>query len=323
MIDNMQEMVYSMEKMQASFRTKIKVLLLSAWYPLTMSRYFERAFRRREDVDLLTCGHYSGQFIPWQGGMNLPMKYAIPPDISVSVPPNAPVPYDLVKHQLPKGWIPDIVINVDAGQHWTTKPSDGLVVHVATDPHCLPYDFQRTISDKFFNMQLFYSQGKDIYLPYAFDAQMCYPDNTPKTADAVLIGMPYDNRVKWINELRSRGVTVLFENGPIFDEYRNLNNHARIGLNWSSLNDLNCRVFELMAMKLCPVINRVPDLKEFFVEGRDYIGFDNLQEAVDGVAQVMNNPDRINEIAGHAYETVQPHTYDQRVKQILVECGFE
>ena len=59
---------------------KIRILLLSLHYPLTMSKYFEMAFRRRDDVELLTTGPYSGNWIPWKGGMTLPMKYAIPPD---------------------------------------------------------------------------------------------------------------------------------------------------------------------------------------------------------------------------------------------------
>lgn len=311
---------------------KIKILCLSLWYPLTMSRYFEKALQHRDDVDLKTCGVYTGQWIPWLGGMNLPQKYAIAPDIPLPFAPSVgSINYEIVKAQL-GDWIPNIVLTIDAGIHWKYKPTDGLVVHVATDPHALNYDYQRTISDKFFNMQKVYSKNGDIYLPYAYSKYDFYPEQMtdetgieqPKDVDAVLIGMPYEQRVQWVNELRKRGVSVIFENGPVFDEARALYNRGRIGLNWSSLLDLNCRVFELMAMKLCPVINRVPDLGEFFQKEYDYIEFDgnNLNSAVEAVMTAKEHPDWAEAVAQHAYKAVQPHTYDARVEQILKECGL-
>lgn len=316
--------------------SKIKVLLLQIYYPLSMGRYFDRALRRRDDVDLITCGPYTGSWIPWLGGMNVAEKYALPPDIPLPLPPNVgQVNYELVKANLPANWIPDIVLTVDAGIHWRYKPNEGYVAHVATDPHALNYDYQRTISDKFFNMQLCYSKPDDIYLPYAYDPTVHYPmDNTyryrnymsdptiiEKDTDAVLIGMPYEQRVQWVNALRSRGVSVIFENGPIFDEYRIQNNRARIGLNWSSLNDLNARAFEIPAMKLYPVINNVPDWWKHESLHHHHI-FNNLGEAVDAVLWARDNPEKARENAEVAYELVQGETYDARVSQILKECKF-
>lgn len=302
---------------------KIKVLLLSIHYPLTMSKYFERALRRRDDIDLLTTGPYTSTWIPWMGGMNLPAKYAIPPDLPLPFSPSiGEVNYELVQAQLPKDWHPDIVLTVDAGIHWKYKPNEGLVAHIGTDPHVLNYDYQRSISDKFFNMQKFYSQPNDLYLPYAYDPKVHYPDDSvSKDTDAVLIGMPYENRVQWVNALRAKGVSVLFENGPIFDEYRELNNRARIGLNWSSMNDLNARAFELAAMKLCPVMNSVPDLFNFeFAEHTR--AFINLNGAIEEAMWAVENKDLALMNAENSYKVVQPHTYDNRIKQLLKECGF-
>jgi hypothetical protein len=311
---------------------KIKVLMLHIAYPLSMSRYFQRAFMRRDDVDFRDCGPYTGSWIPWMGGMTLSNKYAVPPTYVLPFPPNVgQVSYDLVKAQM-GDWKPDIVLTVDAGVHWSQKPNDGIVVHVATDSHCLDYDYQRKISDKFFNMHGAYSITGDLPLPYAFDPSICYPEDVPNLddmKDAVLIGMPYDQRVMWVNELRKNGVSVIFENGPVFDEYRELNNHARIGLNWSSLNDLNCRVFELMAMQLCPVINRVSDLGQHFVEGTHYLGFSSLEEGVEKVLWAKNNPEDARRIAINAHDEVckldgkyPQHSYDNRVDKILKECGY-
>lgn len=303
--------------------SKIKVLLLSIHYPLAMKSYFERAFRRRDDIDLITTGPYTANWIPWMGGMTLPNKYAVPPTIPLPFHPSiGEVNYDFVKAQLPQGWIPDIVLTVDAGIHWKYKPSDGLVVHIATDPHALNYDYQRTISDKFFNMQNIYSKPGDIYLPYAYDPTIHYPEQMSKDTDAVLVGMPYEQRVHWVDELRRLGISVMFTNGPIFDEYRDIANHARIGLNWSSLEDLNARAFEIPAMNLCPVMNRVPDMERFFNEGRQYFGFSDMHEAVERVVWAKEHPDMAKITADDAYERVKPHTYDSRVAFLLQECGF-
>jgi len=305
---------------------KIKVVLLAIWYPLAMASYFRRALERRADVDLVTTGPFTGTWIPWMGGMNLNQKYVHSPTYPLPFRPDVGrVPYEMVKVQLPDGYVPDLVLTVDAGISWMVKPYNGIVAHVATDPHVLDYSHARLISDKFFNMQKYYMKDKDIYLPYAFDPTVHYQDNTvSKDTDAVLVGMPYAARVQWVDALRNRGLTVIFENGPVFDEYRQLNNRASIGLNWASSADLNARVFELMGMGLCPVINRVPDLKEFFVEDVHYLGFSDLNEAIEKVIAAKNNPEGMKVVAKNAYECVwkNDYTYDARINQIFMECGL-
>jgi hypothetical protein len=62
----------------------IKVCLVSINYPMSMARYFERALERRDDIELITCGPYTGTRIPWNGGMDVLPKYAKPPIIPLS-----------------------------------------------------------------------------------------------------------------------------------------------------------------------------------------------------------------------------------------------
>lgn len=313
--------------------TKIKVLCLSIWYPMSISRYFEKALRHRYDLDVKTVGSYTGSWIPWMGtGMNLPEKYAIPPDISLPFSAAiGEINYDLVRAMLPEGWVPDIVLCIDAGIRWKYKPSEGLAVHIATDPHVLNdlYDKPRKYSDKFFNMQLCYSQKGDIYLPYAYSQYDHYPEQMydetgieqPKDIDAVLIGMPYENRVQWINQLRAKGLSVIFENGPVFDEARQLYNRGRIGLNWSSMNDLNARAFEVPAMGLFPVLNYVPDMEQFNI-WREISSFRTMDDAVERVLWAKEHPEDAKMIAQETYERVLDQTYDLRIDTMLKECGF-
>jgi hypothetical protein len=322
------DMVFTGYPESKRLMNKIKVLCLSIWYPLSMSRYFEKAFRHHPDVDLKTVGPYTGAWIPWNYGMYLPEKYALPPDIPLSLPPNVgQVSYDLVRAQL-GDWKPDIVVSIDAGINWNHKPHEGFVATIGTDPHVLEYSHQRRISDKFFSMQLSYSEHGDVYLPYAYSKYDCYPvhiegleDGTWKDLDAVLVGNTYEQRLQWVEELKRHGVKVEHQLGVVFDEARILYNRAKIGLNWSTLNDLNCRAFELPAMKLYPVMNRVSDMHRF--DAFKYAGlFSNLSEAVEQVLWAKDNPEDAKRDAELAYELILPETYDARVQQFLEECGY-
>ena len=329
---------------QVSYKqtSRVKVLFLSIYYPFFLGKYFDRAFHRNPDIDFISCGPFTGNWMPWMGGMTLPEKYSRPPDIPLPFAPDVGrVSYDFVKAQLPQDWVPDLVIACDAGINWISRPQDGYVITIGTDPHVLDYAHARRISDRFFNMQLHYKEPSDFYLPYAYDPTVHYPELwldtdhpidmgagrallpiTVKDTDAVLVGMPYENRIQWVDELRKHGVSVIFENAPVFDEYRALANRARIGLNWSSMQDTNARFFETPAFGLASVMNRTPDGHLFLDEGQDYMAFNSLDEAVEGVLYLKNNPVKEKEMAFSAQRHIQGETYDARVDQILRECGF-
>jgi hypothetical protein len=305
---------------------KIKILLVYIVYPMALATYFKKALQHREDVDLKVAGPYTANWTPWMGGMTVPMKYAVAPDIALPFPPNiGEINYEIIKAQLGE-WVPDIVLNIDAGLHFKYKPTDGMVVTVGTDPHVLNdlglYDAPRKYSDKFFSMQQCYAKEGDIYLPYAYSQYDHFPDDSvSKDTDACLIGLQYEHRQTWINELRRRGVSVIAENGPIFDEARALYNRSRIGLNWSTLDDLNARAFEIPAMKLYPVMNSVSDLRSFECLN-NVQPFYSLDEAISFTMWAKENPTDAANLAESSYQKVQGQHYDARVQQILTECGF-
>ena len=310
----------------------MKIVLAGLYYPFAMLSYFRRALERRTDVELVTLGAFTGQHIPWNGGMDIPIKY--PNQVDIPLPANMNVvSWNMVKGRLP--WEPDLVLNIDAGFHFSTKPDVPYYV-VATDPHVLSpwYEKVRPIADKFFNMQgAPYIQDGDIWLPYAFDPFCHYPvdDNKhidpyktyiPKDReyDCSIIGLHYPQRDEWVSRLRGHGVKVNYRIGDIYDEYREENNKAWIGLNWSSLQDVTARVFEIMAMRLVPVLNRLPGLDALgFEENRHYLGFSSMDEAVEKVLWAKANPDQAKQIALGAYQYVNQKqmTWDNRIAQIL------
>jgi hypothetical protein len=143
----------------------MKIALVGLYYPVAMLHYFRRALERRDDVELVAVGPFTNDYIPWAGGMRLPMKYVYTP--------HHPLDRRLIQNGKINPQIfqmfddladVDLWLEVDAGFYLDPKPQ-GLVAHVATDPHCLNYDRQRELADYFFGMQGPYLKDGDFHLP--------------------------------------------------------------------------------------------------------------------------------------------------------------
>jgi hypothetical protein len=302
----------------------IKIALVGIYYPLAMLRYFERALERRDDIELVTAGPYTGTWIPWNGGMTVLPKYDKPPTFTLPRDfIHAGKVNPVVLTQREEFQDVDLWLEVDAGFYLDPRPKTGIVAHVATDPHALNYDRQRQLADHFFNMQLEYSKAGDFYLPYAYDPTVHYPEFVEYEYDACLIGLHYEHRDALIRRLISRHLNVHYSIGSIFDEYREICTKSMVGLNWASRLDLNARAFELPAMGVCPVQNTVPDMKNFFVAGEHYLEFTDVDSAEKQVMAALEDDDMREEIASNAFRKVQPHTWDNRISDILERVGLK
>jgi hypothetical protein len=299
----------------------MNIVLVGMYFPMAILRYIELALRRRTDINLFTAGPFTGQQIPWNGGMWLKEYPDVitKPDMELSLQsPRAPITY--VESRLP--WEADLWIQVDAGFSLIGHPVHGKNFIVGTDPHVFSYNDERRYADKFFCMQTPYMKPNDIWLPYAYDPTFHTPLATQHQYDAGLIGAigggAYDNRQRLVNALRAAGLSVLAPGfGPVWWEYRELISQCKVGLNWSSQTDLCARVFEIMAMNLCPLINRVPDLAKMgFRDGVDYLGFDTIEEALFLLKDALAS-DKWETISNSAHEVVKPHTWDARVETLI------
>lgn len=303
-------------------KRKVQMVLSAIWYPLSMASYILRGFKRLENVEIFTVGAFTGDYIPWNGGMRLPQKYIIPPDLPLPASTiNQRVPYALVAQHI--SFEPQLWLQVDAGFHFADKPKATVVAHVMTDSHCLTpwYQHAKAYSDVVFNMQKFYMQSGEFYLPYAYDEKLFYPmPEVEKIYDACLIGLHYPQRDALVQRLRGRGLNVYYSIGEVYDEYRLKYNQSKVALNWSSLQDLNARTFEALGLGVALVSNRVPDLPNFFVEGEHYLGFDNLDEAEEQVMKLINNDELREDIATAGHRKVKAHTWKHRAEQILETC---
>jgi len=303
---------------------KLKVVISGIFYPLAMLSYFWRAFERIKDVEVFTVGAFTGDWIPWSSGLRLPQKYVRTPN--VPLPPEMigkKISYNMVAQHIP--FEPQLWLQVDAGFHFIDKPKATVTALVKTDPHALSVEYYKEAakySDVVFNMQKYYIQPNEFYLPYAYDEKLFYPmPEVEKIYDACLIGLHYEQRDMLVNRLRSRGLNVYYSIGDVYDDYRLKYNQSKIALNWSSLQDLNARVFEGMGMRLPLVSNRVPDMANFFVDGEQYLGFDTIQEAEQQVMKLLADDDLRDRIGYAAERKVKAgHRWKFRAQQILETC---
>lgn len=294
----------------------MKIVLSGIYYPMAILRYIEKALKQRQDLDIITVGPYTGNKIPWKGGMYVPEKYAVMPDYEIPFQKNIPI--QAVEAKIEEDY--DVWIQVDADFNLMGRPTRAKKhIYIGTDPHCVNYDYQRTKCDIFFNMQRVYAKEGDVYLPYAYDPDHHCPPVKPvdKVYDVALVGLMYDHRARVIDKLKKRGLNVYFDTGPIFDEAKAIYHKTKVGFNWSSLNDLNARAFELLAFGLPTVMNTVSDMPLFFAPGMDYVSFDGIESAVNNILYLLDNPARMEELSKNALETVEPHTWGKRVEQLL------
>lgn len=302
----------------------IKVAFVSIFYPLMMGRYMLEALLRRDDVEIWTAGPYTGRWIPWAGGMNLPGEYVFQPNHPMPFGQGQPmVSFKMLEKQVP--FEPDIWINVSSTLVTHGKPTKGKYVVIAADPHVLDYDKERSKADLFFNMQKPYMKPGDIWLPYGYDPIWHSQTDIPwedREHDAALLGLNYANRTKLVGQLRGKGYDVAYDVGPCYDDARSIYHSTRVGLNWSSLQDTTARVFEIMAFGIAPVLNHVPDLDAMFTEGEHFMGFDDVNEAVVHVGWCLNNPEVADKMGRQAREAVEPHSWDARMQTVLEEAGL-
>jgi len=284
-----------------------------------MMRYFWDALDRRDDVEVFCVGPFFNEYIPWNGGMRLPFNYVKVPHIALSQAASRfSLPYSSVKNDMPSGL--DLFIQFDAGWHFSDRPNAEIVALVETDPHVLKpsYEIPKAYSDFVFCMQTPYMLSGERYLPYAYDPTIHFPeDNVEQIYDVCLIGLHYPHRDQLLRKLKLQGHNILYDIGLVYDGYRHAYNQSKVALSWSSLQDMPARVWEALAMCVPLVCNRTPDMGSFFVENEHYLGFDDIDGAMEAVEQMLSDPHRADEIALAGYRKVLPHTYDWRITEIL------
>lgn len=298
---------------------KIKVAFVGQFYPVFMGRYLLEALLRRKDVEVWTAGTFTGQSIPWKGGMRVPQEYVFTPD--KPFPGNIQVmSYETLKPP----WKPDLWLEVNSTLKIIGRP-EGKYVVVGTDPHVIDYTLSRANADIFYCMQTPYSQAGDKWLPYGYDPIWHRPSPirwAEREFDCSLCGLLYGDRVTFFNHLKMRGYKTYADTGKAYEDALAQYNNSRIGFNWSSKLDTTARVFELMAMGMPSIMNHVPDLGKLFRAGEHYLSFVDMQGALSVFETLIHNEAMALKMGLAAREAVAPHSWDTRIAQILYEAGI-
>ena len=304
---------------------KTRVAFTMIHYPVAMGRYFLEAMIQDPNIEVWSAGPWTAEKIPWGGGMTLPQSYVLKPSHPTSITTPPMVSYPMLEKACP--WQPDLWLEVNAGLTAIGKPTNAPLAMVLTDPHVLSdfYVAQRPRADYTFNMQTPYMQQGDVWLPYGYSPTWHTETQIPfdeRSFDCALLGLQYGNRNKLIDRLLSDQFQIAYRLGPAYQDAKNIYHDTRVGLNWSSQQDTTARVFELMALGLPAVMNRVPDLMAMFEDGKDFLGFETEGEAVQHVHALLADTPRAVEIGKQARRAVEPHTWNARVKKIFETVGL-
>jgi hypothetical protein len=310
--------------------TKINVLIDGIFFPVTAClEYLVRAFKKRDDCDVLTVGPYTGLNIPWgsSAGMVMPERYDFPPDIKLpfnGLYTRAPTKY--IESQL-KDFVPDLVLDVNAGFCLEGIPTHGVWATFLTDPHVLRswYNIVKANYNFVFCPQIPYANENEIYLPFAADSEWCTPIETEKLMDVTIIGNHYENRINLMKTEQIKGRRTRFDIGVAKADMQLAYSQSIIGVNWSSMQDLTARVFEVSCLGIVPVINLVPDLNKLgFIDGKHFLGFTSQMEAELKINLALNDPALAAEIGKTARQKIltDHHTWDDRAQTILEVVGL-
>jgi hypothetical protein len=153
---------------------------------------------------------------------------------------------------------------------------------------------------------------------FAADPGYHRPVDFPKDRDWVAIWHNCEGRVEATRRAYERfpkGQWAWVGN----DMYSAYISRARCALNWLRGDIVNMRTFEVMACGTPLIQTRHRDMLYYgFVENEHYLGFDGIDEMLDKIDWVLNNPVEAEQIAIRARAKVlAEHTYHQRVSTIL------
>ena len=234
----------------------MNILTVCIHYPVASGRYITEAFK--------ALGHDARSMGPMTGtkiwGIDVHPKYIWHPDYLI----------DGEKGIEWGGWKPDLVVTAESAMALKFPPG---VPHVCwgMDNHVRDYQFHDL---KFDSMFFCHSWGarmgedKVYWAPPCYEPRYCRDLGFERDIDIGMVAVPYDGRSELVDGMRGAGVEVMFTWGPIYEEYERMYNRIKIALIRSIHGDVSHRVFEVMAMGCCVLMDKARDMEKIgFIEG--------------------------------------------------------
>ncbi len=101
---------------------------------------------------------------------------------------------------------------------------------------------------------------------------------------------------------------------------------SKVGFNSSIVNDINMRVFEIMASGCFLLTNRIKNngFSDLFEEGKHVVTYENNRQLLELIEYYLKNAEEREKIAAQGYELViKNHTYFHRVQAMMNYLAFK
>ena len=300
---------------------KLTIWLSYVSYPVTTAVYFERALRKHHQV--ITLGPKIGDKIVEMWNLQN-MKVPI---IDLDIPCDSAFNFSDALKVMPAHLHPDIYLWVESVNIFFPQNLNQLTCPKA----CYLIDSHLNLTQhlewaKHFDY-VFIAQKEYIkdfraagipnvyWIPLGADPALMCPGNDERMYDIGFVGSVGvgSRREILLNKLAEKQ-SIHYERA-FWDEMVAVFRKSRIVFNNAVKNDLNMRFFEVMATGACLLSDRTfgNGQEEMFIEGEDYIAYDDATITED-VSQYIANPHLCERIAKRGMQLVlNAHTYEHRV----------
>ena len=110
--------------------------------------------------------------------------------------------------------------------------------------------------------------------------------------------------------------------GRSFERAADVYTRAKLVWNPAVRDDLNMRVFEVLATRTCLITSAVPTLDALFTDGVHLVTYRTLDEAIEKAHYYLTHDDEREAIADAGYrEVLARHTFRHRVSHMLTTMG--
>ena len=162
-------------------------------------------------------------------------------------------------------------------------------------------------------------------------ADHCGGKNLNKQYDVCFVGFMNEgkadgtgnNRVEYLDRVFKTFPEFYFAYNRFFEDAAVRYIRSRCGFNISIADDLNMRFFEVMSYGTCLVTNTdVIGWQDIgFEEGKHFVGYQGMDDAVEKVRWCLDHPFEREKIAQAGHRLVrESHTYAHRMRQLLGAC---
>jgi glycosyltransferase involved in cell wall biosynthesis len=226
-------------------------------------------------------------------------------------------------------------------QDWYPPKDGGKTIYVASDTH-LGYKYRLEKAKHFDYVfcnqkratEEFIRDGvKAIWLPHAVEPKAYPTFEIIKKYDVCFIGHIQETENPNFNGLnRIDALDRLFKEIPefyfgsrhpaypgvnLFEDAAKKYCQSKVVFNISIGDDINMRVFEVLATKSLLLTNWLPTLEELFEDGKHLVTYKTYNEMVEKAKYYIEHQEEAAKIAEEGYkEVIAKHTYKHRIEKI-------